>query len=194
MFEWQKGAFTVRISLLFPAMLVVMLMPDDSRLTALCLLAALIHEAGHFLMMLAVKDAPKRITFGAFGARIERQNKTLGYQKSALVSLAGPLANLLCAAGLFMVFGFCRAALAHLVLGIFNLLPIRTLDGGEALYALLCHRYPEEKGAVILRAVSAAVWIPLFALGVFLFVKSGNLSLAGLSLYLLFLVLLQEKD
>lgn len=178
-----------RLSLLFPASVIVILSLDDSGLTALCLLAALIHEAGHAAAMLLLRDAPSCITLGVFGMRVERrQSSSCGYPARCIISLAGPLANAACAA---LMTG--NAALVHGVLAVFHLLPIISLDGGEALYALLCCRLSESRADRVLSLCSAILLFPLAVLGFYLlFDGKGNFSLLLLSIYLILRMFLRE--
>ncbi len=106
------------------------------------LLAALVHEAGHLLLLRLFGGGGGRLRVDAAGFCWERQGKLLSYGREILILLAGPLAN--------VQFAFWFAFLAgktgwqpgfflagsQLVLGIFNLLPVLPLDGGQALELL----------------------------------------------------------
>ncbi len=102
------------------------------RLTAVLLGMAIVHEAGHWLVLKAAGGRAAGLRIGILGAVMEVDSSGLSYGKELLVVLAGPAANLLTAA-------VCAAAEAEtaagagLILGCFNLLPIRPLDGGRAL-------------------------------------------------------------
>lgn len=112
---------------------------------ALILLAAITHELGH-LAVLRLWGAPvRRVRIGALGAVMDADRSALSYGRELSALLAGPLTNLLCAAALTAPArafpGLYAAAGAHLALGAFNLLPIRPLDGGQALELLAAWRF-----------------------------------------------------
>lgn len=192
MLEWRWHGIRFRAGLLFPASVVAMLSLGTEQTTAMCLLASLLHEGGHAVAMLLLRDAPSCITLGAFGMRVERSgNRRLGYPALGLVSLAGPLTNALCA-GLL-----CRcspeAAAVHAVLAGFHLLPVVTLDGGEALYAALCCFLSEEQADRVLRMVSGAVLLPMTAGGVRLLLgATHNFSLLLIAAYLILQMFLRR--
>lgn len=194
MLETTWHGVTVRISLLFPSTVIVLMSWDTSNMMLLCLLASFLHEAGHALAMLIVHDRPRRVTMGIFGICVERDpQRYLGYRKAAAVSLAGPLVNVFCFTLLWCL-GQPTAAVIHAGLGLFNLLPIVSLDGGEALYALLCLSMSEDKALRVIRAVSLSVIFPIAVAGFYLLLsESRNFTLLLMSGYLLLLLLFKEK-
>lgn len=194
MLEWKWQGITLQLSLLFPFSVVVLLSLDTSRVTELCLFASLLHEIGHAIAMCLLHDKPSKITMGFFGMRVQREKtQRISYVGSALVSLAGPFMN-----AVFVVLFSCLhnpvAASVHAIIGGFNLLPVYSLDGGEALYALLCLRYEEEKATSISKVVSCFIAFPLMVTGFALFVSSRyNFSLLAVSTYLILLIFLRRK-
>jgi stage IV sporulation protein FB len=194
MLEWKWREVTLRLSVLFPISVVVLLSLDASRVTELCLFASLLHELGHAFAMYITHDRPSCITMGFFGVRIERATtKRMSYRSSCLVSLAGPLVNVLFFV-LFILLENDTAASVHAVIGGFNLLPIYSLDGGEALSAMLCMYYDEEKSEKIVGWVSLLTLVPLSAFACCLFLNSGyNFSLLAVSVYLILLIFLRYK-
>ncbi len=194
MLEKTWHGITFRLSLLFPATVIALMSLDDSNFILLCLSASLLHEAGHALAMLIVRDRPRRVTVGIFGICVERdRGYYLGYRALSFVSLAGPLVNVLCFTLLWWLHQPI-AAVIHAGLALFNLLPVSSLDGGEALYALLCAHISEEKATRIARVVSLAVIFPLAVMGFWLLLhENRNFSLLMMSGYLLLLLFFKEK-
>lgn len=96
------------------------------------ILAALIHELFHILMVYAFGYRIRSIKIGLAGAIIET-NMDSGW-RNGICSLAGPLGGLL-------LFGFLRRAprlaLCGLIQSLYNLIPIMPLDGARALQSLL---------------------------------------------------------
>ena len=194
MLEFTACGITFRLSLLFPAAVIVLMSLDSSNFTLLCLLASCLHEAGHTLAMLIVHDRPRRVTMGIFGIRVERdQGFYLNYWAVAIVSLAGPFVNVLC----FTLLAWLDqplSAIIHAGLALFNLLPVCSLDGGEALHALLCLKMHEEKASRVMRAVSSVVIFPLGALGFWLMLSDAhNFTLLVMSAYLILMLFFKEK-
>lgn len=94
--------------------------------------AALVHEICHLAVLYILKCKVSRVRIGAGGARIET---ALPDRKWALLAdLAGPAGSL---ALLGLSCTFPKAAVCGCIQGIYNLLPIRPLDGGRALGSVL---------------------------------------------------------
>lgn len=182
-----------RLSLLFPAVVTVLLLQQPDGLTLPCLLASLMHECGHLLAMLALGIPPEDCTLGAFGARIRLGGRLAGYGRSLLVALAGPLTNVL-AAGILLTAARPATAAVHLILALFNLLPAAALDGGEILCSCLGLLGLESLSGWLLRFTSALVLLPLAAVSIWMYISgTGNLTLPVVSAYLTGLVFFSEK-
>lgn len=193
MLEWRWFGVRLRMGLWFPASIIVMLSLDRSGMTLLCLLASMMHECGHGIAMLCVRDTPRCVAFGAFGMRVERADRQLSYSSQCVVSLSGPLVNAVCGAWLWVV-GAIDAAWVHSVLAVFHVLPVVSLDGGEALYALLCLRFAEEQADRLLRICSIVTVCPLILIGVWLLLSTGyNATLLVVCGYLLLRMFLRTN-
>ena len=93
-------------------------------------LAALCHELGHLTALALVKAKIERIRLTAFGAEIRADTRYLPYGREIFCTLAGPAVNLVLAVVLARAAGNYLLAGANLFLGVFNLLPLPSLDGG----------------------------------------------------------------
>lgn len=193
MLELQIRGVRVRISLLFPAVLVVLLSWDKTGIPAWCVLASLLHELGHLTALCALGGRPARLDVGFFGMRmvIDRE-RPLSYAASALVSLAGPITNLLMLALLLPLTGPGPQVWVHATLAGLNLLPIEPLDGGQALQAIVAPRLGEEKAARLLTGISFVTLFLLALAGSMLWIASGyNFTLTALCAYLTLLVIVR---
>ena len=185
MVQFRLFGLTCAADFTAPALLALtaLLLPQEMLLRTLA--ACLLHESAHFLALALTGQKPELLRISAAGLRLElRAAAICPLHSSILVLSAGPAANFL-AAALFHALGHPEAAAANLALGLFNLLPYRSTDGGSLLYLLLEHRLLEhtpERPRQILRAVSflttAAAAGILFRAGI------RNPSLWGMLLFL----------
>ena len=192
MLEWRLGGVRCRVSLLFPALVTALLLIQPDGLAVSCLLASLIHEGGHLLVMLTLGVPPCACTLGAFGMRMNIDNQLVNYKKNLLISLAGPLTNGVVAVILFWLHAY-DAAMVHLVLAALNLLPAAALDGGEILRCGLCLLGLDRCTRWALRLSSVLVLLPLAAISGWLFIQGKNLTLLIVSAYLVVMVFFSEK-
>ena len=178
-----------RFSLPAAVWLTFVLFFDRSGGAVYSICAAAFHECGHLCVLFLLHDKPKTVSFGAFGMRIEQQGSlTLSYGQEFLVALAGPVCNLLL--GMILLFSHLRmAAGINFALALFNLLPLRPMDGGQMLHALLCRKIPQERADKICKKIAVCGAFPLTAIGVWVLVRGGNYSLLLSSLYVVSLLL-----
>ena len=166
----------------FFLLLALFILFGQSSLLPLIFLAALAHEFGHLLAIWGFGGTVRSVSISFLGAKIEYSRGRQSYIAEAVVALAGPICNLL-VAYLFAQFGTLGGdALffsgANLLLGLFNLLPISSLDGGRALYFFCAKLFGIDTAETIGEKVSTFCAAALFLFGIWVFLVSGwNLSL-----------------
>ena len=145
------------------------------RLLFMILGAAAVHELGHLWMLRLLGARIFGLQITILGAVLEADCQRLSYGKELAAVLAGPAMNLLCAFMLeWLGPGNETAVGIHLVLGGFNLLPIRPLDGGRALELLLVWLFGPFTGEVIVRWISSATALFLAVSVIWLVVSTGG--------------------
>ena len=189
------GGVRLRISLLFPAVLIVLLYSDPTGMPTWCVLASLLHELGHMLALLLLRGRLSSLHIGFFGMRMVLDRRyPLSYTAEALVALAGPLINVLMAIGLWLLTDQGPLLWIHLCLAGFNLLPIEPLDGGRALFQLWAYRCGEDRAWTYITRTSVVALFFVGFLGAWLWIVSGyNFTLAALCVYLAALVMLRMQ-
>lgn len=155
-------------------------------LLSMILAAAVIHELGHLGMLRFFGARILSLRIGILGAVLETDCRNLSYGGELVSVLAGPAVNLLCACLLARFAPGQETFIGiHLVLGGFNLLPIRPLDGGRGLELLVTWLFGPFAGEAVARWVSAAAALLLATvLGWLMWTTGGSLwllpALAGL--------------
>ena len=148
MSHWKKRRRTkagrIAVSPFFFLLLALFAAVDRQRLLFPILSAAALHEAGHLAVLRLEGGQIEQFTLTPFGGELRiRRSEWLSYGREIASVLAGPGVNLVCA----LVLGRAAAELSwergyllsgiHMLLALFNLLPLRQLDGGRALYLML---------------------------------------------------------
>ncbi len=188
----------IYISFLFSAAITVMLLFDKTGIILPLLFAVFMHEIGHLFVMWLRGTAPKRIKLIPASVQITKPI-TSGYKTDIIISLSGPIVNIL----LFGVFYYnylcyqnittLYISLLNLIIGVFNLLPVRGLDGGSILYAVISKYFGNDKAEITLNFISVFCGITLILGAVWLTVKGRfNISLYIMGMYLLVTTLMKK--
>ena len=110
-----------------------MLILDKTGIGVASLLAAGLHECGHLLAARQMKIPLRALRLDFLGARIEVGNRMLSYGEEWLLAAAGPMFSLVGAVMATPLWSvsrfFCVFSIASLLLGLLNLLPVKTFDG-----------------------------------------------------------------
>ena len=165
-----------------------------------CAAAVIVHESGHLLMMKKIGYFPKRIKISLFEIDIRDDSRQLRSEKeNMLIIFFGPAANFICFLPAFLLYliGTDRMlpfAAANLSVGLFNLLPVMSLDGGQLLYLCLCKRMSHERAERVVYRATFVLIFPIAAVGFFiLFHSQYNFSLLCVCAYLIFSLITRQE-
>ena len=163
----------------------------------LTVFSSLIHEIGHIFAIINCGEKISKIKINAFSIDIEQNyNYNTSEKKELFILLCGPITNL----SLFLIFIisykilnfniFKIFSIQNLIIGILNLMPIYSLDGGQILLIFLRRRLNVNVADKILFIISIIFILPITTLSFFLIIKSNfNFSLLILIFYLISLLL-----
>ncbi|MBQ9461534.1 MAG: hypothetical protein IJU51_06430 [Clostridia bacterium] len=187
------GRFTLVVSYPLVCIMTAVMILDRSCLVVLCFLAALMHETGHLAALAHFHAAPDTIKLTLFDVAIIDNKKALRKASQELVViLAGVSVNFISAAIAYSVYSCLGGqellvfSQAHLTLGLFNSLPVYSLDGGQALSLLLEKRFSPGKADRIIMAVSLVFLFPMALWGfLILFQTRYNFTLLLASVWLI---------
>lgn len=187
----------VYISFLFMGVITLMLCFDKTGLILPTLFAVFIHEFGHLFMMWATGEELKKIRLIPASVQIVSSFKG-SYKKDVLVAVSGPMVNFIFF-GVFYYNYVCfgnRSVLLfsvlNLIIGIFNLLPVKGLDGGTVIYILVCRFCTPNKALWCLRILTAVLGAVTLVGAVILTVSGKlNISLYIMALYLIITALIK---
>lgn len=188
----------VYISFLFMAVITLMLAFDKTGLILPTLVAVLLHETGHLFMMWVKGMSPKRIKLIPASVQITNSFSKC-YRSDIAVALAGPAVNILFFGVLYYNYlcyhntGTLYFALLNLLIGIYNLMPVKGLDGGTVLYCVLCNFADVNKAELTLKLISFFIGMTVIMAAVTLHLRGRlNLSLYIIGIYILLTGLLKK--
>ncbi len=155
---------------------------QESSYMLLALIACMLHESGHILLMCLFSVPPKKITFYGAGIKITPDNRKItSTVQDFLILSSGSVTNIILFAVIYPItkssFNFSLFAVFNLIIGLFNLIPFKHFDGGKIIDLFLVTKKPEKSIAIrkVIRYISVFLLV-LFGI-VLLIKKSSNISL-----------------
>lgn len=192
------GKTVLRINISFAAAVTLTLILDESGMCAVSLFCCIVHETGHLISLAVFGEKPGLIELSFYGIKLERKSdRERKLIEEIIIYASGPAANLVLWALLFFLGrtdGMKTAAAISLFVGLFNLVPCRPLDGGNILGIILERLTDWEKSERIGFFAACGIIAPMAAAGVTVFVKSGNLTLLAVSIYLALITAFDKKE
>lgn len=158
-----------------------------------CLFAIIIHETGHIILMCIFGYAPEKIKISLFEISIsDRKRQERSFIQNFLIIFFGPFANFICFILFYLLYligndYFLYFAAANFSVGLFNILPVMSLDGGQLLYLILSRFFSDTVSQRIVNVITFIIIFPLATFGfILLFNSKYNFSLLIVCIYLVF--------
>lgn len=165
-----------------------------------CISAVVIHELGHIIPMCIFGYRPEKIKFSLFEISItDNTRQKRSFWQNFFIILFGPFVNFICFISFYLLYLYGKdfylpIAIANLSVGLFNILPVLSLDGGQLLYLILCRKITERNAERVVDILTFIFIFPLFALGfLLLFNSKYNFSLLFVCVYLIFSLVLKNN-
>lgn len=161
----KTGKLQLHLSFLFFAVATYFLSGEMGKNYICAVLFSSLHELGHLLAMKLSGCQIKQLSLEAMGIKIEKSSCDLSYKNEVIISLCGPLVNLV----FIVLFIFLKKYFPvlslplNINLGLFfvNMLPCKALDGGRILMNILLSKFDTYKAEKIGVAVEVLVAIIL---------------------------------
>ena len=189
MIEFVVKGIRIKLSFLFFWFFALLLFIDKSGFVLMGFIAASIHELGHLLAFVLLNDLPTELSFEVAGIKMVRSQKIIPAWKSLVQLLAGSSLNFIfffiLLFSLHSVNRISVFATCHFMLGVFNLLPIRALDGGKIIQLLLDKIFSPRISVLVCTMISWGTLVLLIGICLyFFFVGTGNLSLFSICIWM----------
>lgn len=144
------------------------------------LTAIALHEAGHLIFARMLHIKIKRLTLLVTGASIEAERQ-LSYTDELLFALGGPLFGIfgffltihpaLCIDEPFFYEHLLPFSIISLLLGLFNLIPLPSLDGGRIVKCLVRMSFSINVADMILQIISFLTLFSIWLFSVYFLLK-----------------------
>lgn len=190
-----------KISFLLVSVFAIITLFDRQCKLFICFLSAFLHESGHIFAMCKNNCKPKSVICNLFDIKIIDNKRALtSFSANLIIVLSGVIVNFLAAIFSYILYYFSQIEIfftvsaVNLLMGVFNLLPVSNLDGGQALYLILTKKLSFETADKIIDLLTILLIMPTAVIGfIILFNSKYNFSLLLVSIYLLAALVLKKS-
>lgn len=162
---------------------------ERSLYPVLLAVTVLAHEVGHVVMAYLSGAEIHSMGAGLYRLCLYYDPGKISYGREALICAGGVIFNFILAALAIPFLPGDRAAflfVSNVAAALFNLLPLRIMDGGGILRCFLLAHADVERAESIAKSVSAAATVLLWLISVYLqLALGGSFSLFALSVYMI---------
>lgn len=191
----------VHINFYFLAFIVYVIISDSTGIILIGVISTFLHETGHIVAMLFKNHRVQEIKIGFFHIDIVDNNRqVINYNDDLLILFAGSAFNFMTAFISMVLFYFTRKYIfclfiyTNLAMGIMNLLPISSLDGGEIVYIILSSFLTPKTASRLYNIISLIFLMPLSLVGFIVLLNSKyNFSLLFICCYLIYTLLSKNE-
>lgn len=198
---FQLRHLCIEISFPLVALMTAVIIFDTSMSVIICFASVIAHETGHLLAMKYFGSYPQKIKLTLFDiAIIDRKKITRSNKAELVITLAGVTVNFILVTISYFLMNISENSYIQMIfdtnftLGLFNSLPIDSLDGGQALIILLSMKFSPFTSMKILDIISFVILIPVAVMGFLVLLQSKyNFTLLLTALYLIAIILLKNR-
>lgn len=195
---------TYKISFTFLALILYVLTVSKSRTISILMLFAILHELVHLIFIYSFSVAPEMVTFNLLGANIKRGiTATFKANSEIIINASAPVFNIFTGVVFYLLSNYfsdytailSETANVNFVLGLFNLIPFYTFDGGNALKYGLLKFLNERKTEKIITSVSLIVTIVFSFVSIHIFLNyHHNFSLIIMCIYMFISIIFKKQN
>ena len=151
-------------------------------------------------MMCIFGYAPEKIKISLFEISIsDRKRQERNFIQNFLIIFFGPFSNFICFILFYLLYligndFFLYPAAVNLSVGLFNILPVMSLDGGQLLYLILNRFFSDTVSQKVVNIITFIIIFPLAFFGfILLFNSKYNFSLLIICIYLVLSLLCRNN-
>ncbi len=191
----------IYVSFVFVAVFTLLIFLDTSQKLICCFISALCHESGHIFTMSKLGRKPKKIICQLFNIKIIDTTRAIfSYKTDLAIVLSGILVNFIFSFFSFLLYLISNLeilltfSIVNLLTGVFNLLPVSNLDGGQAIYLVLTQKLSDKTVNRIIDILTILLIFPISIVGfIVLFNSKYNFSLLLISVYLVITLIVKNS-